>query len=55
MSGMNRGLSARMLDAAETIAELNIRYDLGAYCPWEPETLRREAQVVADEERERAR
>lgn len=49
------GLAEKMLAAADTIGELNMRYDLGAYCPWEPETLRREAQVVADEERERAR
>lgn len=49
------GLSGRMLAAAETIEELNQRYDLGAHCPWEPETLRHEALVVASEEQECAR
>lgn len=43
-------LYRRMLDAADTLAELNARYDLGDHCSWEPETLRREAPVLLSEE-----
>ncbi|MCV7100050.1 hypothetical protein [Mycobacterium palustre] len=46
------GLSERMLRAADTIEELNRRYDYSDHTPWEPTSLRNEAQVVADEEHE---
>ncbi len=39
-------LYRRMLEAADTLAELNALYDLGDHFPWEPETLRREAPIV---------
>lgn len=45
-------LSARMLDAANTLDELNRLYDLGAHVPWEPSSLRNEALVVASEEQQ---
>jgi hypothetical protein len=45
-------LSERLLEAADTLAELNKLYDLGAHVPWEPESLRREALIVAAEEAE---
>ena len=44
-------LAQRMIDAANTIAQLNAQYDLGPNTPWEPETLRHEAEIVASEPR----
>jgi hypothetical protein len=45
-------LSQRMRDAANTIEELNQRYDFGDAMPWEPNSLRDEAGIVAAEEHE---
>lgn len=45
-------LSARMLEAANTLEELNRLYEMGAHCPWEPSSLRHEALVVASEEQQ---
>lgn len=43
-------LYRRMLDAADTLAEVNALYDLGTYCSRDPETLRREAPLLLSEE-----
>jgi len=48
-------LGARMRDAADTLEELNARYDFGNLMPWTAGSLRDEALVVAAEDSEAAR
>lgn len=50
--GCDTILSTEMRRAADVIDELNRRYDFGERMPWDPESLRREADVVRSEERE---
>jgi hypothetical protein len=46
-------LAQRMLAAANTIDELNTRYDFGEHMPWGSGSLRHEALIVQSEEEPR--
>lgn len=51
----DKPLSQRMLEAADTITELNARYQYGPeYSGWGPAALRKEAPHVEAEERDAA-